>query len=187
MLVSYIPMPSVSWCRLDFIDVGNLMPTCSVSKLDPIKPDRFKTWSWLSSRTRDRNVILRAFTQPEPSERLTPLALIGFAVFVTQFLKPWVAFIFFANVREGNLILQMETLWSDKGRGKWRIYVDLNCAKKITLSLRCGSVSGSLTCARITRKSLLSDQHFPTDVLWKLRTYFFAFGRENCLATYNVI
>ena len=65
---------------------------------------------WLSSRTRDRNVILRAFTQPEPSERLTALALIGFAVTVTQFLKLWVASITFPNVRKGNLVLQMKTL-----------------------------------------------------------------------------
>ena len=49
------------------------MSICSISNLDPIKPDRLKTWLWLSSRTRDRNVILKAFTQPEPSKRLTPL------------------------------------------------------------------------------------------------------------------
>ena len=104
------PYASVSRCRLDFIHVGNLMSTCSVSNLDLIKPDRLKTWLWLSSRTRDRNVILRAFTQPEPSERLTPLALMGFAVTVIQFLKLWVGFITIAMVRKGNLVLQMKTL-----------------------------------------------------------------------------
>ena len=92
------------------IDVGNLMPTCSVSKLDPIKPDRLKTWSWLSSRTRDRNVLLRAFTQPEPSERLTALELMVFAVTVTQFSKLWVASISFANVRKDKFVLQKKTL-----------------------------------------------------------------------------
>ena len=86
------------------------MPTCSVSNLDSKKPDRLKTWLWLYSRTRDRNVILRAFTQPEPSERLTPLVLIGFAVKVTQFFKLWVASFTFANARKGNLVLQMKTL-----------------------------------------------------------------------------
>ena len=75
MLVSYVPMPCVSRCRLNFIHVGNSMPTCSVS--NQMKPDPLRTWLWLSSRTRDRNVILRAFTKPEPSERLTALALMG--------------------------------------------------------------------------------------------------------------
>ena len=110
MLVSYISMPCVSRCRLDFIHVGNLMPTCSVSNLDPKKPDPLRTWLWLSSRTRDRNVMLRAYTQPEPSERLTVLALTGFAVTVTLFLKLWVASITFAIFRKGNLVLQMKTL-----------------------------------------------------------------------------
>ena len=86
------------------------MPTSSVANLDPIKPDRLKTWLWLFFRTRDRNVISRVFTQPEPSEGLTPLALMGFAVILTQFLKLWVASITFANVRKGNLVLQMKAL-----------------------------------------------------------------------------
>ena len=172
MPVSNIPMPCVSQCRLDFIHAGNLISTCSVSNPDPINPDRLKTGLWFSSRTRDRNVILRAFTQTEPSERLTPLALMGFAVTVTQFLKLWVASITFANVRKGNIVLQMKTLWGQKGREIGTNYVDLTCEKKITLSLRCGSVSGSFTCARIMRKSLLSDRHFPTNVLWALRTSF---------------
>ena len=80
-------MSCVSRCRLDFKHVGNLMPNCSISNFDPIKPDRLKTWLWLSSRNRDWNVILRAFTQPEPSEIMTPLELMGFAVTVTQFSK----------------------------------------------------------------------------------------------------
>ena len=151
MPVSYIPMSCVSRCRLDFIQVGNSMTNCSVSYLDPIKPDRLRICLWLSSRTRDRNVILRAFTQPEPSERLTALALMGLAVTVTQVLKFWVASITFANVRKGNLVLQIKTLWRDKGKEKWTNYVDLTCEKKNTLSLRCGSVSGSFTCARIMR------------------------------------
>ena len=73
-------MPCVSRCGLDFIHVGNLMPTSSVLNLDSIKPDPLRTWLWLFSRNRDRNVKLRAFTQPETSERLTALALMGFAV-----------------------------------------------------------------------------------------------------------
>ena len=40
---SYIPKPCVSRYRLGFIHIGNLMPTCSVSNLDPIKPNRLKT------------------------------------------------------------------------------------------------------------------------------------------------
>ena len=75
-----------------------------------MKPDRLKTWIWLFFRTRDRNVILKTFTQPEPSERLIPLALMGFAVTVTLFSKPWIASIIFANVRKCNVVLQMKTL-----------------------------------------------------------------------------
>ena len=86
------------------------MPTCSISNLDPKEPDRFRTCLSLSSRTRERKVILRTFTQPEPSERLTALALMRFAVTVTQFLKLCVASITFANVRKGNFVLQMKTL-----------------------------------------------------------------------------
>ena len=162
------------------------MPTCSVSNLDPIKPDRLKTWLWFSSGNRDRNVILRAFTQPEPSERLTPLALMGFAVIATQFLKRCFASFKFENVRKGNVVSQMKTLWREKGRNKWTNYVDLTCEKKFTLLSRCGSVSGSFTCARIMRPNLLWGQHFPTNVLWASRTYFLAFGRETCLVTYIV-
>ena len=104
MPVSCIPMPCVSRRRLDFIHVQNLVATCSVSNLDPIKPDRLKTWLWLSSRTRDRNVKLRAFTRPEPSERLNPLTLMGFAVTVTHFLKLLVSSITFANISKCNLV-----------------------------------------------------------------------------------
>ena len=110
----------------------------------------FENLDMAFSRTRGQNVILRAFTQPELSETLTLLALMGFAVTVTHFLKLWVASITFANVRKGNLVLKMKTLWREKGREKWTNFVDLTCEKKITLSLRCGSVSGSFTCARRT-------------------------------------
>ena len=81
------------------------MPICSVSNFDPIQPDGLKTWLWLSSRTRDRNEILRAFTQPELSERLTDLAFMGFAVTVTQFLKLWFVYITFSNVKKGKIFV----------------------------------------------------------------------------------
>ena len=56
-------------------------------------------------RIGDRNATLRAFTQPEPSERLTPLAFMGFAVTLKHFLKLSVASISFANVRKCNVVL----------------------------------------------------------------------------------
>ena len=118
------PMPTRLYTRWE------LMPTWSVSNLDPIKPDRLKTWIWLFFRTGDQNVSLRAFTQRQPSERITNLALMGFEVTVTHFLKLWVASITFANVRKCNLVLQMKTLWGHKRREKWTNYVNLTCQKK---------------------------------------------------------
>ena len=119
------PMPTGLYTRWEFnADLQRFKPRSNKNR-------SFENMVWLSSRTRDRNVILRAFTQPEPSERLTALALIGFAVTVTQFLKLWVASITFPNVRKGNLVLQMKTLWRDKGKEKWTNYVDLTCGKKL--------------------------------------------------------
>ena len=53
----------------------------------------------------------------------------GFAVTVTILLKLWFASITFANVRKCKFVLQMKTLWRDKGREKSTNYVDLTCGK----------------------------------------------------------
>ena len=144
-------MPCVSRCRLDFIHAGNLMQTCSVSNLDPTKPDRLKTWLWFCSRTRDRNAKLRAFTQPEPSERLTPLALMCFGVTVKQCLKLWVASIFLRMSESATLSYRSRHCDGTKEERNGRITSTLLARKKIALSLRYGSVSGSFTCARFMR------------------------------------
>ena len=107
------------------------MPNFSVSNLDPKKPDHLKAWLWISSRTRDRKKTLRAYTQPEPSERLTLLALMGFAVMITRFLKLWIPSITFANVGKGNIVIQMKTLWKGTGRKKWTKYVVLTSEEKL--------------------------------------------------------
>ena len=98
-LANYTPTRCVNPCRPVFIRVGISIQKLADSYLYKIRPAALKIWSCLISNEKDQNVNLKASLQQADRRNLTASVLMGFFLIATLFLKPWVAFITSAPVK----------------------------------------------------------------------------------------
>ena len=87
------PMPT------GLIRVGISIQKRVDSHLDKTRPAVLKLWSCPIANEQDQNVKLKASLQQADRRKLSASVLMGFVLFATLYLKPWVAFTTFVPAK----------------------------------------------------------------------------------------
>ena len=164
------PMASGLYTRWDF--------NSETSRFTPRKRQRpvaLKIWSSLILNEQDLIGKLRASTLQADRRKLSASLLMGFVFFAELCLKHWVAFITFVPV-ESSAHLSLKKI-SNVAPGKEK---SMNCdeaiyRRKISLSLKCGNVSGGdftrqpLMLNYISERISLTGDHLQNIILRRIK------------------
>ena len=141
MPANYTPTRCANSCPPVFIRVGISIQKPVDSHLDKTRPVALKLWSCLSFNVQDLIVKLSASTLQADRKKLIASVLMGFAFIATLCLKQWDAFTTFVPVKScAHLSLKKISIEAvEENSMNWdeAIY-----RRKVSLSLKCGNVSG---------------------------------------------
>ena len=145
-----------------FIRVGIAIQKPLESHLDKTRPVALKIWSCLIFNVQDLIVKLRASTLQADRRLLIASVLMGFVLIAILCLKQWVAFITFVPVKScAHLSLKkISNVAVGENSMNWdeAIY-----KRKVSLSLKCGNVSGGDFTKKALMVNYISGRISPTD------------------------
>ena len=121
MPVNYTSTGCVKPCRPVFIRVGISIQKRVDSHLDKTRPAALRIRSCPISNEQDQNVKLSASLQQAERKKLSASVLMGFVLFATLFLKPWIALTTSVPVKSC-VPLPLKKVFNVVGRGESSIH-----------------------------------------------------------------
>ena len=163
--VNYTPTRCANLCPLVFIRVGISIQKRVDSYLYKTRPAALKSWSCLIFNVQDLIVKLRASTLQADGGKLVALVLMGFVLIAILCLKQWAAFTNFVPVNSSAHLSLKKTSNVAVGKKNSMNWGEAIYGKKVSLSLKCGNVSGGdftrqrLMLHYISERVSLTDDH----------------------------
>ena len=139
---NYSPTRCANPCPPVFIRVGISIQKPVDSHLDKTRPVVLRIWSCLIFNVQDLIVKLRASTLQADRRKLIALVPMGFILSAILCLKQWVAFTTFVPVKSSAHLSLKKRSNVAVGKEKSMNWDAAIHRRKVSLSLKCGNVSG---------------------------------------------